>query len=155
MYKRDTFEHLARHSELVPGIIHQKMKKHEDEVRKKMVVVRMNSKELGLLKQWQSKTTERSTSQYLRKLALNRPVTVICRNASADDFIAEMLLVKKELNAIGNNFNQAVHKLHMLDRIPEFRNWIAWYGNAHELFLEKMDEIMVKADRIARLWLQG
>ena len=36
-------------------------------------------------------------------------------------------LNKKELNAIGNNFNQAVHKLHLLDKIPEFRVWISHY----------------------------
>ncbi len=31
---------------------------------------------------------------------------------------------KKELNAVGNNFNQAVKKLHILDKIPELHSWI-------------------------------
>jgi len=35
--------------------------------------------------------------------------------------------LKRELNGIGNNFNQAVHKLHLLDKIPEFRAWIQHY----------------------------
>ena len=49
------------------------------------------------------------------------------RNQSADDFLKEMLVLKKELNGIGNNFNQAVHKLHLLDKIPEFRAWVIQY----------------------------
>ena len=42
---------------------------------------------------------------------------------AVDDFLADMLALKKELNAVGNNFNQSVHKLHMLDHLPEFRAW--------------------------------
>ncbi len=46
------------------------------------------------------------------------------RNKSLDDFMAEMIVLRKQLNAIGNNQNQAVKKLHTLHQIPEFRNWI-------------------------------
>ncbi|WP_206683265.1 plasmid mobilization protein, partial [Escherichia coli] len=70
------------------------------------------------LEKFQQKTTEKDTSSYLRKVALQKPVTVKYRNESADDFLLDMLNLKKELNAIGNNFNQAVHKLHILDKIP-------------------------------------
>ena len=45
------------------------------------------------------------------KLCLQKPVTVKYRNQSADDFLQAMLELKKELSAIGNNYNQAVHKI--------------------------------------------
>jgi hypothetical protein len=100
------------------------MKKQESEVRNKMVVVRMYESEINQLTKFQQKTTEKDTSAYLRKLALKKPVTVKYRNERADDFLLDMLNLKKELNTIGNNFNQAVHKLHLLDKIPEFRVWV-------------------------------
>ena len=71
-----------------------------------------------------SATTCRKLSEYARKVLLNRPVTVKFRNQSADEFLSSMLPLKNELNAIGNNFNQAVKKLHSLDRISEFKQKI-------------------------------
>ncbi len=84
-----------------------------------------------------------------------QPVTVVYRNGSADDFLKQMLQLQKELNAIGNNFNQAVHKLHTLDRIPEFRSWIMDYKKTHHLFLSKMEEISDRAYQIYQQWSRG
>ncbi len=84
-----------------------------------------------------------------------QPITIIYRNGSADDFLKDMLQLQKELNAIGNNFNQAVHKLHTLDRIPEFRKWILEYATTHKKFLSKTEEISDCAYQIYRQWSQG
>lgn len=129
------------------------MKKKEEDVRRKMVVVRMNEKEFRDLEKLQIRSTEKTISNYLRKVALQKPVTIFYRNKTADDFLKEMILLKKELNAIGNNFNQAVHKLHTLDRIPEFRFWIEHYETVHHQFLSKTDEILVRSNQIYQLWL--
>lgn len=48
-------------------------------------------------------------SNYLRKSGLAKTVTIKYRNQSADDFLRKMMKLKKELNDIGNNVNQAVH----------------------------------------------
>ena len=82
------------------------MKKRKIEVRKKMIVVRMNKTEFGQLEKFKKESTERSMSNYLRKVSLKKPVTVKYRNQSADDFLKQMLELKKELNAVRNNFNQ-------------------------------------------------
>ncbi len=155
MYKRYTFGHLARRSELAAGeSINAAMKKKEVDVRRIMVVVRMNEREFEKLEKFRSRTTDKKVSSYLRKVALQEPVTIIYRNGSADGFLEEMILLKKELNAIGNNFNQAVHKLHLLDRIPEFRNWIRQYETLHQQFQNKADQIIVTGNHIYQLWLQ-
>ena len=118
-----------------------------------MVVVRMNKTEFTQLEKLQQKTTEKDTSSYLRKVALQKPVTVKYRNASADDFLLDMLNLKKELNAIGNNFNQAVHKLHLLDKIPEFRVWISQYDGLHRAFISKTEQINFKVNELYEQWL--
>lgn len=130
------------------------MKKLESEVRRKMVVVRMNETELNQLTKLQGTTTEKDTSAYLRKVALQKPVTVKYRNASADDFLMDMLNLKKELNAIGNNFNQAVHKLHILDKIPEFRVWVQQYDGLQKVLISKVEEIKLRMNQLYEQWLQ-
>jgi len=130
------------------------MKKLESEVRSKMVVVRMNETEFNHFEKLQQKTTEKDTSSYLRKVALQKPVTVKYRNASADDFLLDMLNLKKELNAIGNNFNQAVHKLHILDKIPEFRAWVQQYDGLQKMLISKVEEIKLRMNQLYEQWLQ-
>ena len=130
------------------------MKKEEKEVRKHFVKTRMNDLELNELTTLQRKTTEKDISSYLRKVALQKPVTVKYRNQSADDFLKEMLGFKKELNAIGNNFNQAVHKLHLLDKIPEFRFWISQYDGLQKVLVNKVEEIKLRMNQLYEQWLQ-
>ncbi len=129
-------------------------RKIENAVRNKMVVVRMNNNEFELADSLRKKTTERSISAYVRKMCLQKPVTVKYRNQSADDFLKDMLLLKKELSAVGNNFNQAVHKLHLLDKIPEFRSWILQYDALQKALVAKVEEIKLRMNQLYEQWLQ-
>lgn len=130
------------------------MKKRELEVRNKMVVIRMNEAEFEQVEKFRKNTTERYLGTYIRKLSLQKPVTVKYRNQSADDFLRDMLDLKRGLAAIGNNFNQAVHKLHLLDKIPEFRSWVRQYGEAHQVFLHTMQQISNRINELYEQWLQ-
>jgi hypothetical protein len=67
------------------------------------------------------------------------------RNQSLDDFMAEMIRLRNELNGIGNNFNQAAKKLHMLQQIEEFKSWIFRSENDKEILLKKVEEIKQKS----------
>ena len=129
------------------------MKKEETEVRKHFVKTRMNDAELNQLTTLQQKTTERDISSYLRKVSLQKPVTVKYRNQSADDFLKQMLELKKDLNGIGNNFNQAVHKLHLLDKIPEFRVWVNQYDGLQKILVSKVEEIKLRMNQLYEQWL--
>lgn len=130
------------------------MKKQENEVRKKMVVVRMNNNEFEKVEKLRKKSTERNLSSYVREVILQKPVLINYRNQSADDFLQEMLVLKKELHAIGNNFNQAVHKLHILDKIPEFRVWVNHYDGLHQSLVSKVEEIKLRMNQLYEEWLQ-
>ena len=130
------------------------MKKQENEVRKIFIKIRMNDEELKQVKKKQQQTTERSLSEYIRNVSMQKPVTVKYRNQSADDFLKQMLELKKELNGIGNNFNQAVHKLHILDKIPEFRFWVQQYDGLQKSLVSKVEEIKLKVSQLYEQWLQ-
>ena len=102
-----------------------------------------------------SATTNRKLSEYARKVLLNKPVVIKYRNQSADEFLSAMIPLKNELNAIGNNLNQAVKKLHTLNQIPEFKNWLTSYETDRQILFKKVDEIKSKINQIYEQWLQG
>ena len=128
-----------------------KEKKH---VRNKWLSIRLNDAEEKKLNGFFERTTSSSLSEYARDVLLKEPVTVLYRNQSADDFLAEMLLLKNELNAIGKNFNQAVHKLHTLDREPQIKAWAILNEASKDLFMKKVEEITEKMSKIYEQWLQ-
>ncbi len=119
-----------------------------------MIVVRMNDAEFEKVETLRKKSTERNLSSYVREVVLQKPVLINYRNQSADDFLKDMLELKKELNAIGNNFNQAVHKLHILDKIPEFRVWVKYYDGLHQSLVTKVEEIKIRMNQLYEEWLQ-
>ncbi|HWI90632.1 MAG TPA: hypothetical protein VNT20_05115 [Flavisolibacter sp.] len=122
--------------------------------RNKWLTVRMSDEEEKKLYQLYEKTTCNSMSEYTRDILLKQPVYVLYRNQSADDFLLEMLELKKELNAIGHNFNQVVHKLHILDHDQEIKAWAAQNEFHKKIFFEKIDEIKEKLNQIYELWSQ-
>jgi hypothetical protein len=65
-----------------------------------------------------------------------------------------MIPLKKELNAIGNNFNQAVKELHTLSEIGEFKRWLQVYESDRQSVLQKVDEIKCNVQKMYEKWSQ-
>jgi len=101
-----------------------------------------------------NKSTCRKLSDYARKNLLQKPIVNTYRNQSLDDFMAEMMRLRGELNAIGNNFNQAVKKLHTLHQITDFKHWLISYELEKKTLFNKVDEIKKQIQKMAESWLQ-
>ena len=99
-------------------------------------------------------TTSSQMSQYIRNAVLSRPLVIKYRNESLDQFMEELIQLKQELNAIGNNFNQAVKKLHTLKQIPEFRHWIAGHETTQQQLTERTKHIEERVAQMSEKWLQ-
>ena len=99
-----------------------------------------------------SKSTHRKLSEYARNVLLQKPVTFKVRNESADQFLSEMIGLKKELNAIGSNYNQVVKKLHTLNHINEVKGWLNSHEPLHQSFLQLTERIFQKLNEIHRQW---
>jgi hypothetical protein len=123
-------------------------------VRKKWFKIRVNDEEIKKIKAFSRSTTCKGASHYARNILLQKPVIVKYRNGSADDILAEMIRLKNELNAIGNNFNQAVHRLHTLDKIPEIKIWLIQNEMLRQTFMKKVEEIRIEMIKIHEQWLQ-
>ena len=99
-----------------------------------------------------SKSTHRKLSEYARNVLLQKPVTIKIRNESADQFLNEMIGLKKELNAIGNNYNQVVKKLHTLNQFSEVKCWLNSHEPLPQNFLQLTEIIFQKLNEIHRQW---
>jgi len=129
------------------------MKEEKSARAKSWISFRVKPKEYDTIYGHFSKTTCRKLSEYARNVLLQKPVVIKFRNESADNFLAEMILLKNELNAIGNNYNQSVKRLHTMERVPEVRTWLQNDQVFRESFLKKTEQIREHMDQIYRLWL--
>ena len=121
---------------------------------KNWISFRVKPEEYNLIRDQFEKTTCRKLSEYARKVLLNKPVVIKYRNQSADDFLAEIIQLKNELNHIGNNFNQAVKKLHTLDTILEIKYWLIVNEAVKKNFMDKVEEIKNHMNELYELWSQ-
>lgn len=122
--------------------------------RSRIIGLRLTPKEYEQVeKKWKASTC-RKLSDYVRRSIFEKPIVTTYRNQSFDDFMAEAIKLRNELNGIGNNFNQAVKKLHTLHQIPEFRDWLIGYELEKKVLLNKVDEIKNHIQKIGEKWLQ-
>ncbi|MBS1738014.1 MAG: plasmid mobilization relaxosome protein MobC [Bacteroidetes bacterium] len=122
--------------------------------RTRWLHIRLTEMEYKKLHVGFSTSTKQKISSYARDILLDKPVTVYTRNQSLDDFVAEMILLRNELKAIGNNINQAVKKLHTSTNNSELKYWAQQVANSREILFQKMDEINLKIASISDQWLQ-
>jgi 5'-3' exonuclease len=122
--------------------------------RTRIIGLRLTLREYEQIEKKCKNSTANKLSEFIRRALFNKPIIVYQRNQSLDDFMAEMILLRNQLNAIGNNFNQAVKKLHTLDQITEFKNWINAYEHDKKQLLNMTNEIQNSINKIADKWLQ-
>lgn len=80
---------------------------------------------------------------------------IASKNQSLDDITAVLFKLRKDLNGAANNFNQAVHELHTLSKISEFKAWLMTYQSDKNSLLEKIEVIKNYIDKTAEKWLQS
>jgi hypothetical protein len=123
--------------------------------RTKWLTIRMSPEEYQQLENLARETTIRSLSDYCRKVLLGKPIVKRYRNASLDDFLADMLQLRNDLNHIGNNFNQAVHLLHKLRNLPDIQQWILVNEQDKTELYRQIEIISQRIIEANQLWSQG
>ncbi len=128
--------------------------KKENSNRTRIIGLRLTPKEYEQVeKKWKASTC-RKLSDYIRRIIFGKPIVATYRNQSLDEFMTEAIKLRNDLNGIGNNFNQAVKKLHTLSQISELRDWIITYELEKKTLLNKVDEVKNHIQKIGEKWLQ-
>ena len=122
--------------------------------RTRIIGLRLTPSEYAKIERKWKASTCRKLSDYVRRSLFDKPIVTTYRDASLDEFMLQMIQLRKELNAIGNNFNQAVKKLHILQQIPEFKSWLIRYELESKILFNKIDEVKKSIQKFAELWLR-
>lgn len=128
--------------------------KEQHSNRTRIVGLRLTPDEYAKIeKKWKASTC-RKLSDYVRRNLFEKPIVTTYRSSSQDDLMTELTRLRNELNAVGNNFNQAVKKLHTLSQIAEFRSWLIAYEVEKKILSNKVDEVRNNVKKILEIWLQ-
>jgi len=127
----------------------------QDNNRTKWLHLRLTPKEFQIISKGFKASTCQKLSDYARKNLLREPIVSKYRNTSLDELILELIRLRTELNPIGNNFNQAVKKLHTLQQIAEFKMWIMRFELDKKLLFNSIEQIKKHIRKIAEKWLQS
>lgn len=120
--------------------------------RSRIVGLRLTHSEYDKVQQSFEHTTCKKLSDYIRQVLLNKPTVVTYRNTSVDDFMAEMVLLRKELNAMGNNLNQVVRKLNMLSSSEAMVLLLSAYESQRLTLKNQVEKINAVVEKVALLW---
>ena len=131
------------------------MMKAQNKNRTRWLHLRLTVDEYELIQKRYRKSTCPKLSDYARKNLLQKPIVMKYRNESLDELMPELILLRKDLNAIGNNFNQSVKKLHTLVQIAEFKHWVAVSEPEKTVLFNSIDQIKKHIEKLSEKWLQS
>ena len=127
----------------------------ENSNRTRIIGLRLTPEEYAKIERKWKASTCRKLSDYVRKHLFDKSIVTTYRNQSLDDFMEETIVLHNELNTIGTNINQAVKKLHTLQQIAEFRNWIISFDLDKKILFNKVEKIKKRIQKISDKWLQS
>lgn len=122
--------------------------------RTRWLHLRLTPEEYKMIMVFYLQSTCMKLSEYARMQLLKKPVIGKYRNQSQDDLMNEIIALRHELNAIGNNFNQSVKRLHTLNDFMEFRQWIIRYELDRNTISSKLENLKKSIQKIGELWLR-
>ncbi|WP_413670085.1 plasmid mobilization relaxosome protein MobC [Mucilaginibacter sp. Mucisp86] len=123
--------------------------------RSRKLTVRLTPDEFKTIDGQFKKSTAKIMSDYIRSILLTGKITLYYRNQSLDQLIEELKLLRRELAAIGNNFNQVVKKINSVKEAAELNFWLDMAALLQKQLLEKTASINDKIAQISDKWLQG
>lgn len=123
--------------------------------RTRWVNTRFTPDEYKIIHSQFQKSMFRNMSEYSRAILLKKPVTFTYRDKSMDDVLEELILLRRELNYFGNNFNQAVYKLNSVMGMPEAKLWQEALTVLRDQLEPSLREIKVKMNIFSEQWSES
>lgn len=130
------------------------MKKTEEN-RSRRLTFRLKPEEYSLIEERFKSTMCQKISEYSRNVLLGKPIVVNYRDHAMDEMLEELIIRRKELQAIGINFNQAVQKLNSATGMPEADVWQLVVNILTDKLEPSIREIKDKIVQYSDIWSQG
>ncbi len=115
---------------------------------KQWISIRVKPDEYLIIHKLFRETTCKKLSDYVRKILLAKPVIIHYRDESTREILSALNQLSRDLSAIGNNFNQTVHKLNSLEHISEIALWVSLTESSRQQVVKKIEEIRLSMNQI-------
>lgn len=116
--------------------------------------IRLKPDEYEILEGRFKKTRFRKLSEYMRSVLLDKPITVNYRDKAMDEVLEELVLLRRELNAIGNNLNQAVYQINAAHGNADMRLWANLLSVVNSKIEPSITQIKERMNQYADIWSQ-
>lgn len=126
----------------------------EDKLLKYDIKTRVNTREFQRLNKLLAASRYKTMSVMLREIISGRPLTVYTRDESLDIMMGELTRLRKELNAIGVNINQAVRKINSPAGRDERVLYLLELTAIYQSVEAKTAQIYPVITELAKRWLQ-
>jgi len=120
--------------------------------RTKFISFRITPEEYLQISKKCKATTGKKISIYVRSILFEGKVTILTRDQSLDAFMTELIKLRNELSAIGNNYNQAVKRLHTYKDYPEVKLWLLFNETNQEILFKKIEQIKLQIIQFGESW---
>ncbi len=122
--------------------------------RVRIVGVRFTREEFERLQDKSRHSTTPQLSEFIRRCVFDKPIVIKHRNQSLDEFMQGLMELRKELSAIGNNFNQSVRHINTFKEASAIQLFADNYLKDREQLFGRIENIEERIRQIADLWLQ-
>lgn len=116
--------------------------------------IRLKPSEEEALTRRLKKSTFQNLSEYGRAMILGKPVTVLTRDKAMDDLLEELIVLRRELSAVGNNLNQAVRNINAAHGNVDSRLYMGLLTLINAKLEPAIEEIKRRTAEYAELWSQ-
>jgi hypothetical protein len=127
---------------------------NQEENRSHRLVIRFKPSEFELIKKRFKKTLFRKLSEYTRNVLLEKNITVTYRDKAMDDILEELILLRRELNAIGHNLNQAVRNINAMHGNADAKLWMNLLTTVSGRVEPAINQIKQQMNQYADQWSQ-
>jgi hypothetical protein len=124
------------------------------ENRSHRLIVRFKPTEFELIEKRFKKTMFRKLSEYTRNVLLEKNITVTYRDKAMDEVLEELILLRRELNAIGNNLNQAMRQINSAHGDADARLWANLLTTVTSKLEPAIQQIKERMNHYADIWSQ-
>jgi hypothetical protein len=115
--------------------------------------IRLTEQEHLTLKEKLSSTTFQKVSEYARSALFDKPITMLTRDRSMDEFMDVLIRLRGDLLAVSKNFNQVVKKVNSIPK-TDANVWVPYSLEMQKELLKRIAEIQKKIDVFSDQWLQ-
>ena len=125
---------------------------NREELLKYKVGVRFDEKTYAKLKSWVDQSNASSVGELVRKIVTKEKVTLFVKDVSMEEPTAELIRIRKEINAIGRNINQLTETHHTTNSVEEKDRQVVKAVELHYRLSEKLQEIWQQVTQMTAKW---